>query len=168
VNLELVPVTRDEVQATIDAMDPTVKAQLSAHWLALFRVAATVDPWVLGFSAVQRRGGAVVGTGGFKGPPAGGTVEIAYGVVPDQRSKGYATEIAQALAEYAFGFDEVDVVRAHTLPDSSASQRVLAKCGFEHVGEIVDPEDGLVWRFERRRPAESGPPRSASTAGSRS
>jgi len=34
---------------------------------------------------------------------------------------------------------------------SNASQRVLAKCGFQYVGEITDPEDGLVWRFERRR-----------------
>jgi len=29
---------------------------------------------------------------------------------------------------------------------------VLEKCGFTHVGEVVDPEDGLVWRFEKRRP----------------
>jgi hypothetical protein len=28
----------------------------------------------------------------------------------------------------------------------------LAKCGFEHVGEVVDPEDGLVWKFEKQRP----------------
>jgi hypothetical protein len=25
---------------------------------------------------------------------------------------------------------------------------VLLKSGFEKTGEVVDPEDGLVWRFE--------------------
>jgi [ribosomal protein S5]-alanine N-acetyltransferase len=27
---------------------------------------------------------------------------------------------------------------------------VLTKCRFERVGEVVDPEDGLVWRWELR------------------
>jgi hypothetical protein len=26
---------------------------------------------------------------------------------------------------------------------------VLAKCGFRHAGTVVDPEDGVVWRWER-------------------
>jgi RimJ/RimL family protein N-acetyltransferase len=54
---------------------------------------------------------------------------------------------------YAFGISEVRVVRAHTLPEENASTRVLAKCGFRQVGEMVDPEDGLVWRWEKRRAA---------------
>jgi len=28
---------------------------------------------------------------------------------------------------------------------------VLTKCGFRHVADLVDPEDGPVWRWERRR-----------------
>jgi RimJ/RimL family protein N-acetyltransferase len=155
-SLELVPKTRADVLATIEAMDPHTKAQLSADWLALFRAAKTTDPWILGFSAVHRSSGSVVGTGGFKGPPAAGMVEIAYGVDADHQRQGYASEIAAALVGYAFTFAEVGVIRAHTLPDSHASKHVLAKCGFEHVGEIIDPEDGLVLRFEKRRDAKSG------------
>jgi len=151
VNLELVQKTRYDVQAMIDAMNPQEKAQLSADWLARFRASATADPWVHGFSAQHRESGAIVGTGMFKAPPADGVVEIAYGIAVDHRGNGYATEIAGALVGYAFSFNEIKVVRAHTLPDSSASQRILAKCGFEHVGEFNDPEDGLVWRFEMRR-----------------
>jgi hypothetical protein len=26
---------------------------------------------------------------------------------------------------------------------------VLTKCGFQYVGEVIDPDDGLVWRFEK-------------------
>jgi RimJ/RimL family protein N-acetyltransferase len=110
-----------------------------------------MDPWIHGFSVLHRGSGALIGTGGFKGPPAGGIVEIAYGVVANERGKGYATEITGALVAYAFASNEVELVRAHTLPDASASQRVLLKCGFSHVGETLDPDDGLVWRFERRR-----------------
>lgn len=41
-----------------------------------------------------------------------------------------------------------DDVAAHTLPSGIASQRVLLKAGFHKSGELVDPEDGLVWRYE--------------------
>ena len=108
------------------------------------------DPWIHGFMLVHRDTGGVVGRCGFKGPPDGdGMVEIAYGVNPEHEGKGYATEAAGALVSYAFGHREVRVVRAHTLPEWNASTRVLTKCGFRRVGEVVDPEDGLVWRWEK-------------------
>jgi hypothetical protein len=31
----------------------------------------------------------------------------------------------------------------------AASSRLLAKLGFSFLGEVVDPEDGPVWRWER-------------------
>ena len=133
----------------IEAMSPADKAQLSADWLALFQASSAADPWVHGFRLVHQDSGIVVGTCSFKGPPADGVVEIAYGVDLDQQGQGYATEAAQALVTYACGSAEVRVVRAHTLPESNASQRVLGKCGFRHVGEFIDPDDGLVWRFEK-------------------
>jgi RimJ/RimL family protein N-acetyltransferase len=42
------------------------------------------------------------------------------------------------------------IVRAHTLPERNASTRILEKCGFTFRGEILDPEDGLVWRWEHQ------------------
>ena len=42
-------------------------------------------------------------------------------------------------------------MQAHTAPTANASTRVLAKCGFDFVGEVMDPEDGRVWRWERTR-----------------
>jgi RimJ/RimL family protein N-acetyltransferase len=143
-NLELVVPTRDDVDASIAAMTPYERAQLSADWLVRFQASTTTDPWVYGFSAVHRDSGIVVGSGGFKGPPTDGAVEIAYGVAADHRGKGYATEIADALVAYALASIEVQIVVAHTLPDATASQRVLVKCGFQRVGETLDPENGLV------------------------
>ena len=101
---------------------------------------------------MHRGSAAAVGRCGFKGPPAAdGIVEIAYGIDPDHQGKGYATEAAEALVIFAFVSERVRVVRAHTLPEPNASTRVLTKCGFRYVGEVIDPEDGLVWRWEKSR-----------------
>ena len=152
-NVKLVPKTRDEVRAEIAAMSATDKAQLSPLWLTLLASSGMVDPWVHGYSLVERGSNAIVGSCGFKGPPSDGVVEIAYGVSPEQQGRGYATEAAAALVAYAFRRADVRLVRAHTLPDASASQRILAKCGFERVGEFDDPDDGPVVRFEKHRSA---------------
>ena len=144
----LVAHTRDDTQAMIDTMSESEKAELSADWLARFRASSMADPWVHGFRMVQQDSGLAVGSCMFKGPPVDGVVEIAYGVAADQQGKGYATEAAQALVAYAFSTGAVRVVRAHTLPDSIASKRVLIKSGLQYVGDVVDPDDGLVCRFE--------------------
>jgi len=149
-NLKLVPQTLEEVRAMIEAMTPSEKAELSADWLERLRVFTPADSWTLGFSLVHLDDDAVVGTCGFKGPPdADGVVEIAYGVAPEYQGRGYATEAAQALTDYAFRRGKVRVVRAHTRPEPNASTRVLTKCGFRRIGEVIDPEDGLVWRWEK-------------------
>lgn len=155
--LTLVPQTREDIFAYIEQMKPHEKAELSPTWLALVEGSGPADPWIHGFSLMHRAGGQLVGKGGFKGPPdADGVVEIAYGVNPEHEGKGYATEAAAALVSYAFGDRQVRVVRAHTLPQSNASMRVLIKCGFRQVGEVMDPDDGLVWRWEiTKAPSET-------------
>ena len=150
--LQLVPNTREETLAEIEKMEAHVRKELSPAWLAQVAVATTVDPWVLGFRLVDRSTRDVIGTCGFKGPPdADGIVEIAYGVTLARQNKGYATEAAAALVAFAFNTGEVCVVRAHTIAGDSASARVLAKCGFRSAGQVVDPEDGPVWRWETER-----------------
>jgi RimJ/RimL family protein N-acetyltransferase len=150
--MQLLSRNRDEVRATLDALSPEVRVQISPHWLALLEKSAPKDPWVHGFN-VANDSGLVVGLASFKGPPVDGMVEIAYAIEPDQQGKGYATFAARALASFALESGQVRVVRAHTLPDGIASQRVLLKAGFSNVGEVVDPEDGLVWQFELLRDA---------------
>jgi RimJ/RimL family protein N-acetyltransferase len=141
----------EEVLARIDAMSPADRAEVSPAWLARIRTAAP-SPWTHGFRLVERATGSVVGACGYKGPPdAEAAVEIAYGVNPEYQGRGYAKEAAAALAELAFGAG-ARVVRAHTRPENGASARVLEACGFQRVGEVVDPEDGLVWRWEVRGP----------------
>ena len=152
VRLRLVAATLDETRAQIAAMSAADRVHVSPVWLERVRLAAADDPWVLGFNIVHTETGGTVGSCGFKGPPdRDGTVEIAYGIGPSHQNQGYATEAAEALVRFAFSTHDVRVVRAHTLADANASARVLVKCGFASVGQVVDPEDGLVWRWEKQR-----------------
>jgi ribosomal-protein-alanine N-acetyltransferase len=145
--LQLVLETTETVLARIEAMSPAERAEVSPAWLARMRTAAP-SPWTHGFALVERATGAPVGSCGYKGAPdADGAAEIAYGVDPEYRGRGYAKEAATALVDFAFGAG-ARIVRAHTRPEQGPSARVLAACGFTWLGEVVDPEDGLVWRWE--------------------
>jgi [ribosomal protein S5]-alanine N-acetyltransferase len=127
-----------------------VSDEVSPVWVAHLREASGPDPWTLGFAVVHRDDDRVIGSAAFKGAPDDdGVVEIAYGIAPGYEGRGYATEAARALVGFALERVDVTSIRAHTRPENDASGRVLAKSGFQHVGEVVDPEDGLVWRWER-------------------
>jgi RimJ/RimL family protein N-acetyltransferase len=147
-SLTLIPQTREQTLVMVDTMSPEDRALVSPDWLAAVRASASNDPWMHGFSIVHRNTGRTIGSCGFKSPPADGVVEIAYSIDPEHQGNGYATEAAEALTNFAFA-QSVRTVRAHTLPETNASTRVLTKCGFHHVGPVIDPEDGLVWRWER-------------------
>jgi [ribosomal protein S5]-alanine N-acetyltransferase len=149
-NLKLISLTREETLAMVDAMSPEDRAQVSADWLAALRASKSVDPWRHWFNIVLSDTDRIVGSCGFKGPPAEGFVEIAYGIEPGHQGNGYATEAAEALTNFAF-VQNVPTVRAHTLPEVNASTRVLTKCGFQQIGQVIDPDDGPVWRWERYR-----------------
>ena len=147
--LRLVMCTPEEARAQVAQMDEQDRKQLSPDWLARLAATTTVDPWVLGFSIVLDASGDGIGSCGFKGPPdAGGMVEIAYGIAPEHHNKGYATEAAAALVQFARADAQVRIIRAHTMEDANASARVLVKCGFHPRGQVIDPEDGLVFRWE--------------------
>ena len=146
----LVPKSAADARAMVEAMSPHDRAQVSPEWLS--RISdPTVDHWTLGYTMVRADDGMAVGHCGFRGPPQDGMVEIAYGVAPDFEGRGYATEAARALVEIAFESADVQTVIAHTLERTNASSRVLLKTGFQCAGQVTDPEDGAVWRWERSR-----------------
>ena len=84
---------------------------------------------------------ALLGLGGFKGPPADGTVEIGYGIAPEYRHQGYATEGAELLIEIARAAGVTTVI-AHTLPEPNFSTRVLAQLGFTQTSTDARPGRG--------------------------
>lgn len=106
------------------------------------------SPW-LAYLAADPARGVVIGTCAFKGvPDAGRHVEIAYFTFPGFEGQGYATAMAAALIAAARAASSDVKVIAHTLPEVNASGSVLRKAGMRRTGEVIDPEDGLVWRWE--------------------
>jgi RimJ/RimL family protein N-acetyltransferase len=91
----------------------------------------------------------LVGACAYKAPPTeDGEVEIAYFTYPPFEGRGYATAMARKLIAMASRSPMIGRVIAHTLPMPSASTRVLETVGMTFVGEVMDPEDGRVWRWQ--------------------
>lgn len=106
------------------------------------------DPWG---SYVVQLDGAPVGVAAFKSAPtASGEVEIAYMTFPAFEGCGHATGTIALLVEVAVAAGARPI--ALTLPEENASNRALRRNRFVYAGEVIDPEDGLVWRWERPAP----------------
>jgi ribosomal-protein-alanine N-acetyltransferase len=93
--------------------------------------------------------GALVGNAGWKGRPADGVAELGYSVAPARRGRGIATAVVLELLARgrAAGLEEAI---AHTRRVRSPSTSVLTRCGFAKVDELIDPDDGPVWRWSIR------------------
>lgn len=155
----------DKAAATLLASDPSAFAEryemalaphepiavaIATETAGILAAGGARAPWD-GYFAREGSARRVVGAGGFKGEPDGQrAVEIAYFTFPGDEGRGVASALAAALVEIARAAeDEVALVRAHTLPEHNASCRILEKLEFQHVGAVIDPEDGPVWRWER-------------------
>lgn len=95
----------------------------------------------------------LIGDIGFKTlPDWRGAVELGYGLVPEARGLGYATEAARAMIAWAGLQPGVRAVTACCDPHNHASIRVLQKLGMRQTGT----QDGeLCWelRLSSWRPA---------------
>lgn len=127
--------------------DETVPREIVAQTLALLASDPRPDPWGAYFAW---DGDTAVGTCAFKhAPDAAGAVEIAYMTFPAFERRGHATAMAAELTRIAHEAGALLVV-AHTLPEENPSTRALRRNGFAFAGAVEDPEDGTVWRWERR------------------
>ena len=107
------------------------------------------DPWG---SYLARQGEQAVGVCAFKSAPdANGLVEIAYGTFPVHQGQGIAQQMIERLSSIAFAAG-VKTLTARTLPEDNASNAALRRRGFSFAGEVIDPEDGLVWEWHLPRP----------------
>ena len=105
-------------------------------------------PSAWGWHLIFGEDGVLIGNCGWKGDPIDGVAELGYAVAPARRNRGVATAVVRTLLQR--GRDAgLRTAVAHTLGSESASTTVLQRCGFSHVGDLVDPEQGTVWRWER-------------------
>jgi RimJ/RimL family protein N-acetyltransferase len=109
------------------------------YFLGCLTTAGSAGVGWYGWYAVRRHDreheATVVGGGGYFGPPgADGAVEIGYSVCPEWRGRGYAAEMAGALAAHAAAQPGVARVIAHTSATNPASIAVLERVGFAMAG----------------------------------
>ena len=167
--LRLVPATlalaraeledRTAFAALLDARVPEAwPPQTVAEALPLFALWLQAAPacggWFSWYALARQEDGAavLVASGGFIGPPLDGEVAVGYAVLPQFEGRGYASEMAGALVEWALAQPRVERVIAETEWANPASVRVLSKLGFVPSGSAKAAQ-GL--RFERRRDAAS-------------
>ena len=115
--------------------------EMSAVW---YPRVGYIPPWI-GYLSINE--GHVVGGGGFKEPPQGGRVEIAYFTAPEFKGRGHATQTARALIAIAQETDPTLLIAAQTLPEENASTTILRKLGFRLHGTVQHPEDGEIWEW---------------------
>jgi RimJ/RimL family protein N-acetyltransferase len=109
-------------------------------------LASKLEHWArYGFGLWLLRGretGDLVGRGGLQHTFVSDMheVEVSWAIVPERWGQGLATEMATAAVEAAFGPLRLPRLMAFTLPENTASRRVMEKTGFtferqiEHVG----------------------------------
>lgn len=125
--------------------DETGAREVLEQTAALLTSDPRPNPWG---SYLAKDGETGVGLCAFKAAPdAQGSVEIAYFTFPSYERRGFATAMAAALVEIARDGGATTAV-AHTLPEENASNQALRRNGFAFAGDVIDPEDGPVWRWE--------------------
>ncbi len=118
----LTPIVRRAIEMKLDKM-----AMASAQdW-----------PWYTYWLAEIREIQFGAGLIGFKGSPDElGRVEIGYGIDPEAGGRGYTTEAARALIEWAFMHPRCrEIMAPDTRKDNPASHRVLSKLGMQAYAE---------------------------------
>jgi [ribosomal protein S5]-alanine N-acetyltransferase len=113
-----------------------------------------VQEWLVRAVTLRRAGRPMVGHAGFHGPPGtnatgrADAVELGYTVFPDHRGRGYATEVAEALMDWATTEHDIRRFIASVAPENAPSLAIVRKLGFEQTGEQWDELDGLELVFE--------------------
>jgi ribosomal-protein-alanine N-acetyltransferase len=87
----------------------------------------------------ERSNGEIVGRGGLQHTFVGGKdeVEVGWAVFPERWGEGFATELALVSIAVAESELHLSEIVAFTLPDNTASRRVMEKSGFVYEREII-------------------------------
>ena len=125
-------IAQSVAQSSLDFMR-TFSLETPAHWFGHF--------------AIEGETQQMVGVCTLKGPPDGGTVELAFFTFPGFEGFGIGTAMARFVLDRARTLPGVKLVIAHTAPEFNASTRILEKIGMHFAGE-EEEDGGMVWRWE--------------------
>jgi len=72
--------------------------------------------------------------------------EIFYNLLPSKRGKGYATEAAKIITEWAITNYEIPYIIGTVSVENMKSQKILEKCGYKYINEQT-----LLVHIERKK-----------------
>jgi RimJ/RimL family protein N-acetyltransferase len=147
---------REDLESASRLIDLSIPQDwLEAKWLIEMRLAKiranpALEPWLLRAVGL-RETRTMIGFIGFHGLPgaeylnsyAPGSVEFGYTIFPEYRRKGFASEAARALMDWATRAHGVRRFVLSISPANEPSLRLARKFGFRKVGSVTDPEDGV-------------------------
>ncbi|MEY4640159.1 MAG: hypothetical protein RLZZ227_153 [Pseudomonadota bacterium] len=145
--LKLIEITRSGAPVAGAPPVGIVGRDIAVLMSALYAREGFVEPWV-GYLALLDD--SYVGMCAFKSPPASNRVEIACHTFPEFEGRGIATKMAAQLVTLARQAEPAVIIAAQTLPEKNASTAILEKNGFEFMGEVEHPDDGVVWEWRHR------------------
>lgn len=93
--------------------------------------------------------GAFLGECGLRYLEDGADAELSYGLVPEARGRGLATEAARAVLDHGFRRLTLSRVVAFARADNAISRHVLKKLGMTLIDEFAEPPRTVVkYRLE--------------------
>jgi [ribosomal protein S5]-alanine N-acetyltransferase len=76
----------------------------------------------------------IIGDLGFKGfNQTDNSIDLGYGIISEERQKGYATEAIEAIINWAFSTNVVQKITANCLIENIYSNRLLYKFNFIQI-----------------------------------
>jgi [ribosomal protein S5]-alanine N-acetyltransferase len=129
-----------------DVLSDRARSAIRTKIAKMTRTDETKHPWQTYWLVVVRDDSFGAGLAGFKGyPDRSAATEIGYGIDPAYQNKGYMSEAAQALMDWALGHPFCKRVTATTV-ENPASRHLLEKLG-AHL--VTEDEASTSWEFTR-------------------
>jgi ribosomal-protein-alanine N-acetyltransferase len=90
----------------------------------------------------------IIGDLGFKGVNAeNGTIDIGYGIIKEERRKGYAEEAVKELVKWAFSNEKVKEITANCLTENRCSINLLTKSNFI---QLKTENEMIYWTLKNK------------------
>lgn len=101
--------------------------------------------WYTSWQIILKSENKAVGSACFmRAPDEKGVVEIGYGINEAYQNRGYMTEAATAICDWALKQEKVKSITAETEKDNAASHKVLQKIGMKICKETAG---SLLWKL---------------------
>ena len=90
----------------------------------------------------------IIGDLGFKGfNPKGNNIDLGYGIIKEERRKGYAEEAVKEIINWAFSNEIIKEITANCLTENTSSINLLSKFNFSQL----KTENGMIyWSLENK------------------